>query len=100
MFHLLLLAPFVVLNYFVLRWLGRRLILESAWLFDPKERAEGLEEYANDMVRNFPSSSFSFTTPWWSTPMGRLFTVLGSIGTLLIGDYATIGQLWPWLLGR
>jgi hypothetical protein len=97
MLHLLLLAPFLVLNYVVLRWLGRRLILESAWLFDPKERAEGLQQYANDMVSDFPSFRL---TPWWSTPMGRLFTVLGSLGTFLVGDYATIGQLWPWLLGR
>lgn len=100
MFHLLLLAPFVVLNYVVLRWLGRRLVLESAWLFDPKERAEGLREYANDMVREFPSSPFGLATPWWSSPVGRLFKVLGFLGSFLVADYATIGQLWPWLLGR
>jgi hypothetical protein len=100
MFHLLLLAPFLVLNYVVLRWLGRRLVLESAWLFDPKQRAEGLQEYANDMMRNFPSSPLSFTTPWWSTPIGRLFTLVGSLGAILSCDYATIGQFWPWLLGR
>jgi hypothetical protein len=96
-FQLLLLAPFLVLNYFVLRWLGRRLVLESAWLFDPKERDEGLQEYANDMIRDFPSFRL---TPWWSTPVGRLFTVLASLGGILTCDYATIGQFWPWLLGH
>jgi len=42
--QIVLLAVFLVFNFFVLRWLARRLVIASEWLRDPDEPDERIHQ--------------------------------------------------------
>jgi hypothetical protein len=93
----LLLSVFLLFNFFVLRWVARRLVVETEWLRDPEEREEVLREFGLDRVREHLFSSHR--TGSWRNPMNQLLVLLGLIAGILWADYTTIRQQWPWLLG-
>ena len=94
--QLLLLALFLVFNFFVLRWLARRLVIESAWLRDPDEREKVLRRHGLNQMKDF-----LVRRPLWTSdnPIAHVLGLLGFIYGVLWADYVTIREQWPWLLG-
>ena len=92
----LLLAAFLIFNFFLLRWCIRRLVVEAEWLRDPDERAEVLREYGLDKLKErLPGHG----PRDWDNPMFKLLQSIALIVGILGADYITIRERWPWLLG-
>ncbi len=84
------LAVFVAVNFFVLRWLARKLAIDSAWLRDPNRRKKILlpdEPYQVLGLLPFNDRAVRL--------LGRVVL----LGLLIWADYLTIRNQWPWLLG-
>jgi hypothetical protein len=96
--QLVLLAAFVVFNFFLLRWLARRLMTESEWLRDPEERAAVLKQHGLHELRHF--LIFRHWGSWSSNPIAMLVGHVALTYAILWADYVTIREQWPWLLGR
>jgi hypothetical protein len=94
---LVLLAAFLVFNFFVLRWLARRLVTESAWLRDPDLRTKVLRRHGLGQLREF--LVFRSWTSFSDNPIALLVGLSGLIYSVLWADYVTIREQWPWLLG-
>ena len=92
----LLLAVFLVFNFFLLRWVIRRLVVEAEWLRDPEERAEILREFGMDKLKDHLPGSGQRN---WDNPMFRLLQTIALVAGILGIDYITIRERWPWLLG-
>jgi hypothetical protein len=95
--QLVLLAAFLVFNYFLLRWLVRQLVIESEWLRDPDMRAEVLRRNGPDQLRGF--LGFGSNIPFSKNPIALLVSNVAVIYGVLWADYAIIREQWPWLLG-
>jgi hypothetical protein len=95
---LLLLSGFVLFNLFILRWCARQLVQDAEWLRDPEQRVEVLREFGLDRVSELVNPFYEGRVRW--NPLNRLLGWFGLIGFILYADYASIGQLWPWLINR
>lgn len=92
----LLLAGFLIFNFFLLRWVIRRLVVEAEWLRDPEEREKGLREFGLDRLKEqLPGHG----PRDWDNPMFKLLQTIGLIVGILSLDLITIRERWPWLLG-
>ena len=99
MIDFVLLPVFLIFNFFALRWLSRRLVVRSEWLWDPDRRAEVLKEYGLDELRELLIPFLGGRSYSWNNPLVLLLTLLGTIASVLWGDYLVIRERWPWLLG-
>jgi len=92
----LLLAAFLAFNFFLLRWVTRRLVVEAEWLRDPEERAKVLREYGSDKLRDRLPGGVQWNR---DNPMFKLLETIAFVIGILSIDYITIRERWPWLLG-
>jgi hypothetical protein len=92
----LLLAGFLIFNFFLLRWVIRRLVVEAEWLRDPEERAEVLREYGLEKLKDRLPGGVQWNR---DNPMFKLLEAIAFLIGILGADYITIRERWPWLLG-
>jgi hypothetical protein len=92
----LLLPLFLIFNFFVLGWCARQIVVDAEWLRDPEQRVEVLREFGLDRVGQLLNPFQGNRITW--NPLNRLLGWFGLIGFILYADYASVRQLWPWLI--
>jgi hypothetical protein len=94
----LLLCVFVIVNFLLLRWCARQIVVDGQWLRDSEDREEILREFALDNLARLwnPYQRDGLT----SNPLFRLLSWFLLIGVIFWVDRFAIHQQWPWLLGR
>ena len=94
--NVVMLPLFVLFNVAVLTYLWRWARREAEPLLDTEERDEALRRYSLDELAEGLFGVLHYRD--WRNPVRRLRAVVGITGALLVADFFTVRQLWPWLL--
>jgi hypothetical protein len=91
-----LLCALVIVNYLLLRWCVRQVVVDAQWLRNPGERDEIVREFALDRIGRLWNPYHRDELV--GNPLYRLLGWLLLIAVIFWGDSYVIHHQWPWLL--